>query len=149
MAFMEKYLATLVERVSNGSKEFAARVQASVPSIIADVGHYSNEAYLLRSFVSLRADNDGYELALTVDITRPPNGGMVSIESDVCLDDGTIIASGPTARFDMMNSNSAAEASFWSKNFDEFLEKAEPEVVQVLSEMVANQEKLVRMPRLI
>lgn len=140
---MEKYLEALVDDVSAKSATFAERIRLSVPSIICEVGQYPNEAYLLRSFVSLRADNNGDELALTVDITRPRNDTIL-VESDVSLDNGTIIATGPSIELSATNPDAAEAAILWSKKFDEFLENSTPGLVQVLSEMVATHESLLR-----
>lgn len=142
---MEKYLEALVANVSAKSATFAERIQFSVPSIICEVGQYPNEAFLLRSFVSLRAENNGDELALTVDITRPTND-KISVESDVSMDDGTIIATGPAIELSCASPDASELALLWSRNFDEFLEKSTPELVRVLSDMVAAQKDSVRRP---
>jgi hypothetical protein len=143
---MEKYLEVLAADVAAKSAEFATRIQLSMPSIICDVGQYSNEAFLLRSFVSLRADNNGDELAVTVDIKSPTKSGTISIESDVCRDDGTIIASGPAIQFPAVGPGSAKTASSWSESFDAFLDDSEPEVLEVLKNMLLSEKKVERKP---
>jgi glycerate-2-kinase len=86
---------------------------------------------------------------LTVNITQPVATGSVFIESDLCMDDGTIVASGPTVEVDVKNSNRTVTLSLWSEEFEAFLDKSSSEVMRVLSEMIANREKSVRKPRIV
>jgi hypothetical protein len=119
-------------------------MQGLLPSILCDVGHYSTEAFLLRSFVSLRSDNEGDELAMTVDITTQSasdTSPKFSIESDICLDDGTIVATGPSAKFDASSRHFEADISSWSKEFDAFLKASEVDVINVLKEMMSKKGK--------
>jgi hypothetical protein len=137
-------LSALSAAVLAKSAEFAKRMQGFVPSILCNVGHYSTEAFLLRSFVSLRADNAGDELAMTVDITTQSasdTSSTVLIESDICLDDGTIVAPGPSATFDASSRDFEADLSSWSKEFDAFLNASEVDATTVLHEMISNKNK--------
>lgn len=141
---MEKYLDDLFASVPAKAYDFAQRIQTAVPSIICDVGKSSNSAFLLRSFVSLRAENDGDELAVTIDISHPDNE-TISIDADICMDDGRIIAAGPSVQFPAKNVRTISidAVSAWSSAFDNFLRASEPTVVQVISKMVESQKKLV------
>jgi hypothetical protein len=138
-------LSTLTADVLAKSAEFATRIQGHMPSVQIDVGHYSNDAFMLRSYVSIRADNDGDELAMTVDIRTLPAidaGTTISIESDICMDDGTIVAAGPSAVFGDSALNSEVHISAWCKEFDAFLRKSEHRVVNALEEIISKKSKL-------
>jgi hypothetical protein len=145
MAIPNDELSKLTTDVLARSTEFAMRIQSRLPAVLFDVGHYSNDASLLRSYVSRRAENDGDEVAMTVEVTaRPTIDQMisVSIESDICMDDGTIIATGPSAT--IVGSAPADEAvtSTWSKEFDAFLSASEHRVLGELEEMISKKNKV-------
>lgn len=55
---MINYLDDLIGDVSVKMNAFAQRVHDSAPLILCDVEQFSTDAFLLRSFVSLRVDND-------------------------------------------------------------------------------------------
>lgn len=144
MGILKDDLSALSAEVLTKSAAFAERMQGFLPSILCDVGHYSNDSFLLRSFVSLRGDNKGDELAMTVDITTQSVSDTrttVSIESDICLDNGTIVATGPSARLDSQSPQFEADISSWSKEFDTFLKAAECDALNVLREMMSKKSK--------
>jgi hypothetical protein len=137
-------LVALTANVLAKSASFAEGIQRALPSILCDVGYYSNDAFFLRSYVSLRTDNEGDELAMTVDITAPSASdpsSTISIESDVCLDDGTIVASGPSGKFGTSTTGFEAAISSWTNQFDEFLKASEVDVINVLQEMLSKKNK--------
>jgi hypothetical protein len=139
MSATKNNLAALCDDVLAKSAEFAQRLRGSLPSVLVEVGHYSNDAFLLRSFVSLRGDNQGAELAMTVNITRPPSNQakqIISIESDLCLDDGTIVAAGPGATLDPSNSGFEQDLSVWTAEFAVFLDASEADAIDALREIV-------------
>lgn len=143
---MEKYIESLFDHVRQSSTDFADRMAAVLPSIKPKVGSYSNAAFLLRAYVSFVGDADE-ELAVSIDIMHHPDG-TISIETDICTDDGTIVADGPSARFSAANLNSASSdaVNAWQKKFELFLRASEPLVLAEVSKLLAPQEKLVRRP---
>lgn len=135
MSSTKNNLTALAADVQAKSADFARRVRDSMPSILIDVGHYSNDAYLLRAFVSLRNDNQGDELAMTVNIKAPPANATkitITIESDLCLDNGTIVATGPCAKLDPSRPSFQKEISAWSEEFAAFLHNSEIEARNVM-----------------
>jgi hypothetical protein len=149
MDIMKNKVSALTADVLAKSAEFATRIQGFLPSILCDVGHYSNDAFLLRSFVSLRTHNEGDELAMTVDIktqSATEASTTISIETDLCLDDGTIVATGPSAEFETSSRGFETAISSWSKNFDAFLHASEVDVLNVLTEMISQKSKVSSRP---
>jgi hypothetical protein len=146
MGITNNELSALTTDVRDRSAAFAARIQNHFPTVLFDVGNYSNDAFVLRSYVSFRADNDGDELAVTVDITAEPaieaSTAAISIESDICLDDGTIIATGPRAIVRDSAQGSEATISAWFKEFDAFLIASEHSVLNSLEEMISKKNKM-------
>lgn len=137
---MQNDLSTLTETVLAKSADFASRMRRDFPSLLCDVGHYSNEAFLLRSFVGLRADNQGDELALTIDVAiRPPSvyGIDLTIESDLCLEDGTIVATGPAAKFDSASPTFVLDVLGWGEAFDVFVAESQKKLSLALAAIVA------------
>jgi hypothetical protein len=63
----------------------------------------------------------------------------VSIASDLCLDDGTIVAVGPSAEFDVSGPQATAEIFSWNLSSDAFLTESESEVIAVLLAMSSGQ----------
>jgi hypothetical protein len=140
MSVITNDLSALRDDVLAKSAEFATRIQGVVPWTLCDVGHYSTEAFLLRSFVSLRSDNDGDELAMSVDITAQSGSDAsttISIQSDVCLNDGTILAKGPIAEFKSPGPAAETAISSWNREFEAFLKASEADVVRTLKEMTS------------
>lgn len=124
LAIMKKDFSALTNIVLAKSAAFATRMRRDFPAILCDVEHYSNDAFPLRSFVSLRGDNQGDELALTIDVTTrsvTDTGTVLRIESDLCFDDGNIIATGPDAQFDTSSPTFELEVRSWGTAFDAFL----------------------------
>jgi hypothetical protein len=147
MDIAENKLSALTSGVLAKSEEYATRMTAYLPSILCDVGHYSTEAFLMRSFVSLRSDNDGDELAMTVDIrAQPETGGRttISVESGLCLDNGTIVATGPSGKFDASSADFEVAIASWNSEFDVFLKGSEIEAITVLRKMIASANKASR-----
>jgi hypothetical protein len=140
MSTQKQNLFALTANVLAKSTGFGERIQGLLPSILFDVGYYSNDAFILRSYVSLRTHNEGGELAMTVDITASSpddSSPTISIASDVCLDDGTIVISGPGGTFRTLAPGFEAAISSWNSEFDEFLNAAEADVLNVLQEMLS------------
>jgi hypothetical protein len=79
-------------------------------------------------------------------VTDLDESGTISIGSDVCMDDGTIIAPGPAIEFSALGPKSSTAASSWSKSFNAFLDDSEPEVLEVLKTMLLREKKVVRKP---
>jgi hypothetical protein len=93
---------------------------------------------LLLAFVSLRTDVDSDELALSVDIKsrhRSDASTNVSVESDLCLDNGTNVVVGPSNEFDASSPQATAEIFSWNLAFDAFLTESEAEVIAILRAM--------------
>jgi hypothetical protein len=131
-------VSELTSTVLIKSGAFAKRLQGRLPTILCEVGHFSNEAFLLRSFVSLRSDDQSDELAMSVDITTHPKGDRsttIRIDSDLCLDDGTILATGPSGEFDAASPELETQTALWSEAFDVFLNESEDEAIEILRKM--------------
>jgi hypothetical protein len=76
---------------------------------------------------------------MTMEIKTPPANAtrsMIAIESDLCLDNGTIVATGPCAKLDRSTPGGEREISGWTNEFAEFLHNAEIEARSVLRELL-------------
>lgn len=145
---MKNYFDGLLAHVAEEMNRFARRVHAAVPSSICDIGQYSNDSFLLRSFVSLRGEPDGEELALTVNIIRPAPNKKFVIECDLCMDDGRLVAPGPvTELLPGSDAHLPDVLLLWSKEFDEFLHQSAPKAIDVLTEMVEQHERTMPTPK--
>jgi hypothetical protein len=135
---MEKYIENLLSRIGQSTSDFANRIVAAKPAAKPDVGHYSNAAFLLRSYAGFRIDDVGEEVAITVDVKRHEDG-KISIDSDICMDDGSFVMTGPQVKFSAAAPNSASNEAItqWQAKFEQFLRTSEPVVLAAISTMVA------------
>jgi hypothetical protein len=77
---------------------------------------------------------------MTVDIrneSASDTSTTILIESELCLDDGTIVATGPSAKFENASSGFEKAISSWSKEFEAFLNASEANAVHVLRELIS------------
>lgn len=133
--FMEKYIENLFLRIGQSTSDFASRIVAAKPAAKPDVGHYSSPAFLLRSYAGFRIDDAGEEVAVTVDVKRQEDGG-ISIDSDISMDDGAIVMTGPAVKFSAGKLLDDAIEQ-WQDKFEHFLRTSEPMVLAAISTMVA------------
>jgi hypothetical protein len=115
---------------------FAGEITVVVNEALAyEVVRTANDAFLLRGYAAFRRRSGGGELAITVDVQR--NDQHLSFESDVCTDDGTIVAVGPSAAIPISESQSSVEASInsWMRDFECFLSESKPAVVTAASRL--------------
>lgn len=137
---MKNDLSVLTDTVQAKSAAFFTRMRRYYPSLICDVGHYSNEAFLLRSFVSLRCDNQADELALAIDVTvlsTSDTDAVLSVECDVCLDNGTIVATGPSRELVTSSPTFEQDVLSWGKEFDAFISESKTKVADAGEKMIA------------
>lgn len=137
---MEKYIESLFPLIGKSMADFASRIVAAKPAAKADIGHYANSAFLLRSYARFRVDAAGEEVAVTVEVKRHKDGRM-TIASDVCLADGAIVIAGPalTCFAESLKTPSNAAVSQWYEKFEHFLRTSEPVVLAALSLQVTAQ----------
>jgi hypothetical protein len=111
---------------------FWEKLAAGDPSLVCNIGRTSNDAFPLRAFLAICRSLDGAELSITVDVRDV--GVEFRIESDVCFEDGRIIANGPIATFQKSQEiDSALEV--WLDELDEFLQETQPKVAFALAQL--------------
>jgi hypothetical protein len=111
----------------------ADRLTTVDPTLICDLGRTANEAFLLRGYVALKRHRDGDEIAITVDVQS--DGQRLTVESDVCADNGEVIAVGPSISIELSETQSRIDdaVSDWLRDFEQFLRVNETAVVQAAS----------------
>jgi len=121
---LEKVLAT-----------FASRLTRDNPTLIVELGRSSNEAFLLRGYLALRGQPGGDELAVNVDVQD--NGGQLTLECDICAEDGRIVAAGPSAAISLSVGQPTVESGLasWMTQFERFLEQNESSVARGAAEL--------------
>lgn len=82
------------------------------------VGNSSNSVYPLRAFISILNHSEGEELSITVDVKSIKNGFL--IKSDVVVEEGVIIADGPSLVLtrDFPDYSVELKVDKWFKSFD-------------------------------
>lgn len=106
-------------------RDFAERVAASDSTVIYSVGSASNDAFLIRGFVSLRKATTDDEIAVTVDAAF--EGDEIVLSTDACMDNGEVFADGPKVTMSslVIFSSSGTPLAEWLGRFEKFLTSIE------------------------
>ncbi|HWK95336.1 MAG TPA: hypothetical protein VNR39_07925 [Pseudolabrys sp.] len=114
---------------------FAVKMTTIDSALVREIRRTANDAFLLRGYLALRKSTQGEELAISVDIQT--DGQQLVVESDACLDDGRVVADGPSVVVRLSESDQNVEAALndWLHEFEQFLLKNESAVVAVLSKL--------------
>lgn len=122
-------------RLQTGLAAFAENVCFVDPTLVHGLTRTKNDTFLLRVYLTFCKQTQGDEVAINVDIRRI-NQELI-IESDVCMDDGTIIAVGPSITVPLSNSEShfGTAIDCWLCEFDEFLKESELAVLKVAAQL--------------
>lgn len=114
---------------------FAEKLCTVDPTLIRNVGHTTNDVFLLRGYLTFSRHAQGDEVAITVDIRG--GGQQMMIESDACTGDGRVIAAGPTAEVFLMESRSNVEKVIgdWLHEFERFLGENEQAVATAIAHL--------------
>lgn len=114
-------------------RALAKRIEATDSSVHCAVGSSSNDAFVLRGYLSARKSVDGEEISVTVDAAR--RVGAIALSVDVCMDDGEVLSEGPAAllRLSAMPFERKGELANWVGRFQDFLLEVEPLIKQRIS----------------
>jgi hypothetical protein len=132
---MTNVAAVLWPRLHGILTAFAARVCAVDPTLTRDVGRSDNDTFPLRGYLAFTRHPQGDEVAITIDVCQGDE--QLTIESDVCTDDGTVIATGPTAAISFSTDRTSAEKAIddWIRAFTGFLEENASAVVSATARL--------------
>ncbi len=100
---------------------FAERIAASDSSVSYSVESTSNDAFLMRGYVSLRKAAADNEIAVTVDAAFGDD--EIILSADACMDDGEVLADGPEATVPLSTASlsSGTPLADWLERFKDFL----------------------------
>jgi hypothetical protein len=106
-------------------QDFAERIAASDPVLRYSVESYSNDAFLLRGYASLRKTAVDNEIVVSVDATF--RDGEIVLSADGIMEDGEVLADGPEAAMALsaMLSSSETLLADWLGRFEDFLASIE------------------------
>lgn len=111
---LDEFNDRIVERLRIFGDSFR-RNQASLQS---STGDSRNDSFLLRAWLSLTKDVQGDEVVVSVD--GQWKGRLFVVTSDICEDEGTLLASGPTFRVNELSEDILEK---WFTEFDSFLDQ--------------------------
>jgi hypothetical protein len=102
-------------------KAFADRLVARDPALICDLGRTSNEVFPLRGYLALARSKSGDEIAVTIDVKS--DGELLVLASDVCADQGLVIATGPSTTLNLSDDESRIDTGIgdWLRELEQFL----------------------------
>jgi len=108
---------------------FADRVGRDISPLIVDIRRVTSETFPMTAYASFLKDRQGDGLAVTVSVRGDEN--VLVIESDICMDSGTILAEGPSVTLSLLKDSGKVDGlvDHWLKSFDVFLLDNEREVV--------------------
>lgn len=111
--------------------ELNVEINKSVDGVISKISYNSNESFPLNGYLSLARSIDGKELAIVINVHLM--GDKLHITSDACMEDGRIIAEGPSLqlaarKFSMKN----MMISSWLHEFSLFLDKEKKIITEEL-----------------
>lgn len=114
---------------------FAEKVTKNDSTLICRVVNTTNKAYLLRGYLSFMKHEDGNEVAITLGVQT--NGKELTAVSDVCTDEGVIIADGPSTTISLSGNQPNIKVALdeWLDKFGRFLEDVEPTVITSVSKL--------------
>lgn len=127
-------ITTLVERLWYEAHPLlvasSERLTTADPNLITSIERYSNDAFLMRGYVTFCKSPYGDEIAIGIDIQS--DNEQMSIVSDVCMDNGEIIAEGPTAIISTSGDELSTKRSMdeWLEKFTRFLDENEPTILK-------------------
>jgi hypothetical protein len=130
---------TIVEnlwlRLHAALSAFSGKVAMIDPSLICDLGRTKNDAFPLRAYLAFRRSVGTEEVAITVDVQSDVKRMM--IESDVCKDDGTMLAAGPSTEIQLSQDDQGIQHALdgWVREFERFLSASETEIVSAASRL--------------
>jgi hypothetical protein len=113
--FLWKSIFPLLQR-------FAEQISAKEPAIKSTIGKSSNDTFLLRCYVGFGKLDSDEEISITVDASL--DKGMLMLTSDLCSDNGEVIADGPNSNLiPLVDKLSTESIAAWLQNFDAFLDR--------------------------
>ena len=104
-------------------------VASSEPLVSVNAGQSKNDNFPYRGFLSFTKASSENELALTVNVKTLDSGEL--IKSDVCLDDGRLIADGPSVLLSNRNKveiNSSI-LSDWASKYRLFVSESKEDII--------------------
>jgi hypothetical protein len=127
---MNQFFEKLLPQIQEYGSRFAERITGANPSLKYAFGSLSNEVFLLKFYGGFRLDDNGDEIAVTVEAVR--SGQAILLESDICMDNGLVLKVGPAAQFSSTSSPEIldTEISRWMQEFEAFLLSAEQPMLQ-------------------
>lgn len=127
---MNAIAESLMPRLRPILVSFADTILGANPTLTYDLGGTENDAFLLRAYLSFRMHDDGDEVAVTVDVNT--DADTLNVVSDVCGDDGLVIAVGPATTEPWRQGQPIPDDALrnWLTQFERFLRSNERVVVR-------------------
>jgi hypothetical protein len=130
-----RVVEVLWPRLQEVLRAFAEEIAVNDPTLIIDIGRSANDAFPLRAYLAFRRHADGEEFAVAIDVQS--NDQQITIESDVSLDDGKVICSGPSTTVatlaDMRNLENSIDD--WMREFEPWLIMSAPVITMNTSQL--------------
>lgn len=126
-------IETLWLRLHDVLLAFAEKLCTVDPTLVRRLERTKNDTFLLRVYLSLSKQTQGDEVAICVDVRRVDQ--ELIVESDACMDDGTIIATGPCAALSGNESDWNTAICDWLDEFERFLKENETAVSKAAAQL--------------
>ena len=115
--------------------DFADRLTTVDSTVMPNIQRTANGSFPLRCYLALKRTKDGEEMAITVDVRS--NKQQLIVESDVCIDNGEVIAAGPSTIIVLAEDQSLIDSAIcgWTRDFEQFLRANETTIFESASSL--------------
>jgi hypothetical protein len=114
---------------------FASRIHATNENLTHTINYTKNDIFPLMAYLSFATQSDEDELVISIDVKYANN--YLIITSDICRDNGEVIAIGPLTEILFGNDQTYPDAKIinWLEEFERFLCDNESKIVDFVSEL--------------
>lgn len=91
----DKLIGYIKEKTLNALNIYGSILKISNETLKVSAGHSANNTFAFRAYLSIMKNVQRDEIAVIVNIRHYPD--RISIQSDICMDNGTVISVGPFA----------------------------------------------------
>jgi hypothetical protein len=117
-------------RIGPALDTLAKKVAEACPGLTRQLNQHRNDSFPLWGYLAFMKNRDGPEIAVMVDVQN--HGERVLIASDICWDDGRIVATGPSASFLTSSDEATVHITVedWVHKFERWTVQSESALIQ-------------------
>jgi hypothetical protein len=132
---MNEFATAVWPRIHIGLNVLSQRVHVRVTNLKHELRCGENDYFLLMAYLAFAKPSDKNEIALTIDIQVIE--GTLKVVSDLCFENGEILANGPSAQIAITKGNRVSPdlLNEWFDQFERFLNDVEERIVSAAMDL--------------